>query len=74
MYMYTSCFTHLEAGLFYEVEAGGHHSDVEAVDEILEFLGHGRGEGVDPGLHDWLPAQHLRLHVHHATARHLVSV
>ena len=44
---------------------------VERGDEFLVGLGEGGGESVEPGGDQRLPAQHLWLHIDHATPGHL---
>ena len=62
---------YLEPCLAYKVEAGGHHAVVEGDNELLEGVSEGGRQSVDPGGEERVPAQHLWLHVHHATPRHL---
>ena len=63
--------TYLEPCLVYKVEAGRHHAVVEGDNELLESLGEGVRQSVEPGGEERVPAQHLWLHVDHATPRHL---
>ena len=62
---------YLEPCLVYKVEASRHHAVVEGDNELLESLGEGVRQSVEPGGEERVPAQHLWLHVHHATPRHL---
>lgn len=58
---------HLEPRLADKVKAAWYHPGVHLQDHCLVLLSDAGRQGVEPGLHQWLPAQHGRLHVDHAT-------
>ena len=47
---------------------------IEGPDEVCERLSEGGWEGVHPGGEQGVPAQHVGLHVDHATPRHLQTI
>lgn len=62
---------YLESSLAYKVKAGRYHAVVEGCNELLECLGEGCRESIEPWSKQRLPTQHLWFHIHHTTSGHL---